>query len=109
MRDTDGVKGYFPSSTERAVIGTYTYDAQRMGGAPTITATLTYPRCLDKEWTRREYVEFNGERYYIRQIPSSAKDNTDTRYKHELTFVSERVVLENVYFLDVVTNDTEDQ
>lgn len=109
MRDTDGVKGYFPSSTERAVIGTYTYDAQRMGGAPTITATLTYPRCLDKEWTKKEYVEFNGERYYIRKIPSSAKDNTDTRYKHELTFVSERAVLENVYFLDVVTNDTEDQ
>ena len=109
MRDTDGVKGYFPSSSERAVVGTYIYDAQRMGGTPTITATLMYPRCLDKEWTRKEYVEYRGEMFYVRQTPSSSKDNTDQRYKHEITFVSEREILENVYFLDVVTSDTEEQ
>ena len=109
MRDTDGVKGYFPSSTERAVIGTFTYDAQRMGAAPTITATLIYSRCLDKEWTHNEYVEFGSERYYVKQTPSSSKNNTDQRYKHEITFVSEREILENVYFLDVVTSDTEEQ
>ena len=109
MRDMDGVKGYFPSSSERAVVGTYIYDAQRMGGTPTITATLMYPRCLDKEWTRKEYVEYRGEMFYVRQTPSSSKDNTDQRYKHEITFVSEREILENVYFLDVVTSDTEEQ
>ena len=106
MRDTDGVKGFFPSSTERAVIGTFTYDAQRMGAAPTITATLMYSRCLDKEWAYNEYVEFGSERYYVKQTPSSSKNNTDQRYKHEITFVSEREILENVYFLDVVTSDT---
>ena len=109
MRDTDGVKGFFPSSTERAVIGTFTYDAQRMGAAPTVTATLMYSRCLDKEWTNNEYVEFGGERYYVKQTPSSSKNNTDQRYKHEITFVSEREILENVYFLDVVTSGTEEQ
>lgn len=109
MRDTDGVKGFFPSSTERAVIGTFTYDAQRMGAAPAITATLMYSRCLDKEWTHNEYVEFGSERYYVKQTPSSSKNNTDQRYKHEITFVSERKILENVYFLDVVTSDTEEQ
>ena len=109
MRENNGGKEYFPSPIDKAVIDTYTYTAQRMGGAPSITAKLMYPRCLDKDWTRKEYVEFNGERYYIRQIPSSTKDNTDTRYKHELTFVSERDVLENIYFLDVVTSDTESQ
>ena len=109
MRDTDGVKGYFPSSSERAVIGTYTYDAQRMGGAPTITGTLMYSRCLDNDWTKKEYVVYRGEKYYLKQIPSSSKDSADVRYKHELTFVSERQVLENVYFLDVVTSDTEEQ
>ena len=109
MRDTDGVKGFFPSSTERAVIGTFTYDAQRMGAAPTITATLMYSRCLDKEWAYNEYVEFGSERYYVKQTPSSSKNNTDQRYKHEITFVSEREILENVYFLDVVTSDTEEQ
>ena len=109
MRDMDGVKGYFPSSSERAVVGTYSYDAQRMGGTPTITATLMYPRCLDKEWTRKEYVEYRGEMFYVRQTPSSSKDYTDQRYKHEITFVSEREILENVYFLDVVTSDTEEQ
>ena len=87
MRENNGGKEYFPSPIDKAVIDTYTYTAQRMGGAPSITAKLMYPRCLDKDWTRKEYVEFNGERYYIRQIPSSTKDNTDTRYKHELTFV----------------------
>ena len=105
----DGKEAFFPSGQERAVIGTFSYEAQRMGAAPTITATLMYPRCLDNEWTRKEYVEFNGERYFISQVPSSSKDNTDGRYKHEITFVSSRIVLENVYFLDVVTSRTEEQ
>ena len=109
MRDTDGVKGFFPSSSEKAVIGTYTYEAQRMGAAPAINATLIHPRCLDKEWTRKEYVELQGEKFYVKQTPSSSKDNTDQRYKHEITFVSEREVLDNIYFLDVVTENTDFQ
>lgn len=79
----------------------YKYTAQRMG-MPSLTATLMYPTCLDGLWTHKEYVEFRGERYYIRQIPSSSKDNTDTRYKHEIQFVSERQQLTQIYFYDDV-------
>lgn len=79
----------------------YKYTAQRMG-MPSLTATLMYPTCLDKLWTHREYVIFRGECYYIRQIPSSSKDNTDTRYKHEIQFVSERQQLTQIYFYDDV-------
>ena len=103
----DGIEQSFPSEAAPAIIGTYTYNAQRMGAAPTITATLMHPSCLDDLWTKKEYVEFNGEKYYVDQVPSSSKSNEDERYKHEITFVSERVQLENTFFLDVVTDDTE--
>lgn len=106
-RTMDGEEHYFPSDTERAVVGTFTYNAKRMGGAPTLEATLNYPRCLDDEWTHREYVEFRGEKYYVSQVPTSSKDSGDERYVHEITFISERKILENVYFLDVVTDNTE--
>ena len=86
-----------------AKLGEYTYSAQRMAGTPTLTATLNYPVCLDDEWTGEEFVEFRGERYYVGQVPTSSKDNKSITYKHELQFVSERIVLENVYFMDVVT------
>lgn len=79
----------------------YKYTAQRMG-MPTLTATLMHPTCLDKEWTHKEYVLFRGEKYFIRQVPSSSKDNTDIRYKHEIQFVSERQQLTQIYFYDDV-------
>lgn len=79
----------------------YKYTAQRMG-MPSLTATLMYPTCLDKLWTHKEYAVFRGECYYIRQIPSSSKDNSDTRYKHEIQFVSERQQLTQIYFYDNV-------
>lgn len=79
----------------------YKYTAQRMG-MPSLTATIMYPMCLDKLWTHREYVVFRGECYFIRQTPSSSKDNTDTRYKHEIQFVSERQQLTQIYFYDDV-------
>ena len=103
----DGIEQSFPSEDNPAIIGTYAYNAQRMGAAPTITATLMYPSCLDDLWTKKEYVEFNGEKYYVDQVPSSSKSNEDERYKHEITFVSERIQLENTFFLDVVTDDTD--
>lgn len=87
-----------------AKLGEYTYSAQRMAGTPTLTATLNYPSCLDDLWTGEEFVEFRGEKYYVDQVPTSSKDNKSIMYKHELQFVSERIVLENVYFMDVVTD-----
>lgn len=101
--DAQGNKVKFPNDTMPAKLGEYTYTAQRMAGTPTLTATLNYPTCLDDEWSGEEFVEFRGERYYVGQVPTSSKDNKSIMYKHELQFVSERIVLENVYFLDVVT------
>lgn len=101
--DTQGSKVKFPNADTPAKLGEYTYTAQRMAGTPTLTATLNYPSCLDELWTGEEFVEFRGEKYYIDQVPTSSKDNKSIMYKHELQFVSERIVLENVYFMDVVT------
>lgn len=101
--DTQGSKVKFPNADTPAKLGEYTYTAQRMAGTPTLTATLNYPSCLDEMWTGEEFVEFRGEKYYVDQTPTSSKDNKSIMYKHELQFVSERIVLENVYFMDVVT------
>lgn len=83
-------------------IAEYEYKPSRMG-MPTLTATLMWKDCLDKEWTGKEYVELRGERFYIRHIPTSSKSNTDARYKHELDFRSELdEILSNIYFEDYV-------
>ncbi|MBD5381957.1 hypothetical protein [Clavibacter sp.] len=80
----------------------YNYVGSRMG-IPTLTATLMWESCLDNEWTSKEYVVLNGERFYIRHTPTSSKSNTDFRYKHDLTFVSEYAeILGNTYFVDAV-------
>lgn len=72
-------------------------------GIPTLTAELLWPTCLDNEWTRKEYVELRGERYYIRQVQSSEISNNNViKYKHSLDFKSEREQLLHVYFYDVV-------
>lgn len=89
-------------------IGEFRYDAKRMGGAPTITASVNYPSCLDDEWTDNVYAEFNGEKYFLKQTPTSSYNNDSAMYKHDLTLVSERVALDNVYFFDVVTGDPMD-
>ena len=98
----------FPNTDNPIEIGEFRYDAKRMGGAPTITASVNYPSCLDDEWTDNVYAEFNGEKYYLKQTPTSSYDNADTMYKHDITLVSERVALDNVYFFDVVTGDPMD-
>lgn len=102
-KDADGNKVKFPNADYPARLGEFTYTAQRMAGTPTLTATLYHPSCLDNDWTGSEWVEFRGEKYYIAQVPTSSKDNKSIMFKHELQFVSERIVLENVYFMDVVT------
>lgn len=95
----------FPSSEDQIEIGAFRYNATRMGGAPTITATVMYPICLDDVWTDSVYAKFNGEKYYLKQTPTSSYDNVDVMYRHEVTLVSERAVLDNVYFFDVVTGN----
>lgn len=95
----------FPSSDNHATITSFKYDSKRMGGAPTISATLMHEQCLDKLWEYNVYATFNGEKYFIKNIPSSSYNNTDILYKHDIELVSERIVLDNVYFYDVVSKD----
>ena len=109
----DGTSVSFPQSNvsgqtlSQAAIGSYTFTAGRMGSV-NIQATLMYPICLDNYWSQKEYVEFRGEKYFIFSTPTSSKSNDDLRYKHELNFVSERAVLDNTYFFDVVTENATD-
>lgn len=70
----------FPSAEEQIGITEYTYTSKRMGSV-SLTATLMYPKCLDKIWTGLQYVTFMGEKYFISATPSSGKDNEDTRYE----------------------------
>lgn len=95
----------FPNNVEQAEISTYEYSAARMGGAPSITAKISHRFCLDKYWNEKQFVEFNGEKYFVRDTPSSSKNNDDSRYEHDVTFLHERFVLENVYMIDAVQKD----
>lgn len=105
----DGVNDTpFPNDEYQVVTSTFRSDYKRMGGAPSITCTIMHPMCLDKLWTYGVYAMFNGERFFIKQIPSSSFDNTDARYKHDLELVSERIILDNVYVYDVVDSDAID-
>ena len=107
-RDVDGTAQQFPTDGMPAIVSAFTYMAKRMGGAPSITATIYYPTPLDKSWTREEYVELMGEKYYVTSIPSSSKDNQSMLYKHDVTFMSRREMLDDTLFFDAVSNNDED-
>lgn len=89
-------------SNEQIKVGSFRYDAKRMGGAPTITFTLMYDECLDKLWSDQVYAKFRGERYFLKQTPTSSKNNDDARYRHDVELVAERTILDNAYFYDAV-------
>ncbi|MGN0280802.1 MAG: hypothetical protein ACI4B3_00685, partial [Prevotella sp.] len=103
-----GEKLTFPIGMQPAKVSG-TLSKERMAGAPTFTCELMYPVCLDDCWTMKEFVEIEGEKFYVKQVPSSSKDNEDGRYKHSITFVSERDILEYVFFFDCVTKDSTSQ
>ena len=58
----------FPSLEKQAIITSFQYNSKRMGGAPTISATLMHEQCLDKLWDYKVYATFNGEKYFIKNI-----------------------------------------
>ena len=103
---TSEVKEPFPSFGSNA-IHEFKYSAQRMGSAPSITCTLRHDACIEEDWTLGGivYAEFNGEKFILKKTPTYTYDNTSSLYKYDLTLVSERYILENVYFFDVVTSD----
>ena len=105
----NGEESTFPVGKKAAILTDWTYTADRMGGAPIIEGKVRHTLCLDSLWTMNEYVEFEGSKYYISHIPSSEKNSDDIRFEHSLTLIGSRVVLENVYMLDVVASTTEDQ
>lgn len=102
----------FPHIGKPIEIYDFTYDATRMGSAPTISAqnVMWFAETdlngkdvtLDGRWSSDCHVTFNGENFYLKQIPTSGKSNEDARYKYDLDFVAERDVLEHVYLYDVV-------
>ncbi len=95
----------FPNKEEQVVITDFQYDVTRMGSIPTISAKIMHRLCLDDLWTNNVYAIFNGEKYFVMNTPSSNKDNDDTRYEHEIELLSEREVLNHVYFIDAVQQD----
>lgn len=97
--------GLFPSETNPAIVSSYTYDAKRMGGAPTLTATIYSSEPL--QWKKEEFVEFNGDRFFASYTPSSTKDNSSRMWKSEITFTSRRELLDNTLFFDVVVDDVD--
>ena len=100
----------FPSSANQIEVSSFRYEAKRMGSAPIISCSIHHNTCLDDKWSKDVYVEFRGEKYYLKQTPTSSYSNTDVRYKHDVEFVSERSILDNVYFYDVVNeNDQVDR
>ena len=99
--------GLFPSEDSPAIVSSYTYDAKRMGGAPTLTATIYSSEPL--QWKKEEFVEFNGDRFFASYTPNSTKDNSSRMWKSEITFTSRRELLDNTLFFDVVIDDVDTQ
>ena len=97
----------FPTKDTQLLINAFTYNAKRMGDTPTISCTVKCGFIPENEWTEEVYVQFNNERFYLKRTPSSVLDNTDARYKYTLDFVSERNILNNVYFFNVVYGEKE--
>lgn len=104
----DGVNDApFPNVPEQIKTSDFTVNLKRMGAVPTITCTVQHSLCLDDLWTGQEYAVFNEEKYYLKQTPTSSFGNDSALYKHELELVSERIILDNVYFYDSVINSAQ--
>lgn len=84
-------------------ISEYTYSSITFNVVKQLSATLYHNECLDDFWTNNEYVSFKGTRYYIRKVPTWTLEDTDTRYKYDVQFVSEAKILEDVYWYDTYT------
>lgn len=97
---------YFHDADRPILITSFTYTANRMGGVQ-LTASFYHEDQLDSLWDGNQYVVFRGERYFVKQVPSSTKDTSSDRFKYDVTFKSERSKLDDIYFFDVVTDDTD--
>lgn len=99
------IRLFFNGGSESLDIFDFEYNAQRMGSAPTITATINSFRMLDIDTTCWCQFVSNGgvlddEKFLVRNEPDKTKKSTDARYSYTVVFVSEREILDNVYFID---------
>lgn len=103
----DGVNDTpFPSSGSQAFLTGWQYNAKRMGGAPSITGgTIIFQECLDDEWSDDVCVKFRGEAYFSLHAPTSSYSKDSIMYEHKADFLSERTILDAVYFYDVVSQE----
>ena len=105
----DGVNDSpFPNAKNQIESRDFTYDAKRMADPPIITFQCYYRACLDNEWDELVYANFNGEKYYLKNTPSSSFSHADARYVHDVTLVSERIVLDNALMFDMASADSSD-
>lgn len=109
LLNEDGLEeiSLFPSESCALKISSYTYESKRMGGAPTLTATIYSMEPI--VWNKGAFVEFLGERFYVSYTPSMSKDNSSLMYKYDVTFTSQREILDNTLFFDVVSEDASSQ
>ena len=104
----DGVNDISFPANEPITINNFKYTTSRDGKVPILTATTYHSECLDSVWDYKQYVVYNNEKYWVSKIPSSSKDNTNSRYKYNIEFTSERNILFNTYFYDTVDSFTDD-
>lgn len=102
----DGEKAPFPSEKYQIAFEDFSAKFGRMGSAPEITANIEHPSDIDSKWTYGVFVEFRGERFFLKNLPKHTKNNTSKRYEYALTFVSERSVLDGKYMIDAVQADS---
>ena len=75
----DNTVSPFPSEAEQIVLYDFAFDAQRMGSAPEITSTIQTNGEFENKISSRVFCEYNNERYFLKALPSSSKDNSDVR------------------------------
>lgn len=90
----------------------FSYSSTRMGPAATITASTKWYAeqnpddhlfyNLDGKWTIECHVTFNGQKFYLQNIPTSSKDNEDARFRYDIEFVSHWKCIERVHIFDTV-------
>ena len=86
----------------------YTFNAPRMGSAPTITTKLKSLDSLDSDIKDKGvYAEYNGEKYLLLNTPKSSKSNEDARFEYDFSFVAGRFILDNIYLHDTDLKTTE--
>ena len=68
----DGEDTIFYDSNNPVILSAYSYSVKTMGFGR-ITGKVNYKECLDSFWNGNQYVEFKGEKYYIKDTPSSKK------------------------------------